>query len=91
VYKVGGKMFALIPDDAPLRISLKCDPVLAEILRERYAAVTAAYHFNKRHWNGVAVDGSVPDALVREWVDDSYALVVKSLPRAVRETLGALT
>ncbi len=88
VYKVGNKMFALIPDDPPLSISLKCDPALAEILRERFDVVTPAYHFNKRHWNGIAIDGSVPDALVREWIDDSYALVVKSLSRVERERLG---
>ncbi|MBI5289863.1 MAG: MmcQ/YjbR family DNA-binding protein [Chloroflexi bacterium] len=87
VYKVAGKMFALIPDDPPLRISLKCDPALAEILREQFPAVRPGYHFNKRHWNTVDVDGSIHDGLVREWVDHSYDLAVSALPRAIREAL----
>lgn len=88
VYKAGGKMFALVPDDAPLRISLKCDPALGEILREQFRGVTAAYHFNKRHWISVAA-GDVPDELVREWTQNSYDIVVASLTRAAREALKA--
>ena len=91
VYKVAGKMFALIPDETPLSISLKCDPALAEILREQFPAVRPGYHFNKRHWNTVAVDGSMPDRLVREWVNHSYDLVVSALPRTVREGLAGPT
>lgn len=86
VYKVGGKMFALIPDDTPLRVSLKCEPALGEILREQFPAVTAAYHFNKRHWISVAV-AETPDELVREWTQNSYDIVVASLTRAARDTL----
>ncbi len=89
VYKVAGRMFALIPDDATLRISLKCDPALAEILREQFPGVQPGYHMSKRHWNTVHVDGAIPDALVREWVDHSYELVTASLPRATRESLAA--
>ena len=87
VYKVAGRMFALVPDDGPLRISVKCDPALAEILRGQFAAVRPGYHLSKRHWNTVAVDGSVPDGLVREWIDHSYDLVVGALPRATRDAL----
>ena len=90
VYKVGGKMFALIPDAPPLSISLKCDPALGEILRGQYPAVTAAYHFNKRHWISVLV-GDIPDELVREWTLASYDIVVASLPRAAREAFKAAT
>src|SRR3954466_4032890 len=85
VYKIGGKMFALIGASS---ISLKCDPVFAEIVRERYAAVTAGDNLNKRHWNTVELDGTVPDAELREMIDASYELVVASLTRAQRAALG---
>jgi predicted DNA-binding protein (MmcQ/YjbR family) len=87
VFKVGGKLFAIMGDG---RISLKCDPALAVVLREQWPrAVVPGYHLNKRHWNTVTLDGSVPDAELSAWIDDSYALVVDSLPRAVRERLVA--
>jgi len=85
VFKVGGKVFALTALDAPaLRVSLKCEPELAVRLRETYPAITGGWHLNKRHWNTVALDGSVPDALVREMIEDSYDLIVSRLPRAQR-------
>lgn len=87
VYKVMGKMFALIPTTGSLSISLKCDPVFAGILRETYPAVTPAYHFNKKHWNGVAIDGTVSDDEIEEWIDHSYELVVKGLTTAQRVAL----
>jgi predicted DNA-binding protein (MmcQ/YjbR family) len=90
VIKVLGKMFALIAEDAePVRISLKCDPELAVVLRDNYDAVTPGYHLNKRHWNTVIDDGSVTDDELRDWIDDSYDLVVAGLPRKDRDTLGA--
>jgi predicted DNA-binding protein (MmcQ/YjbR family) len=77
VFKVGGKMFALITlDQTPGSISLKCDPNLAIGLRHRYAAITAGYHLNKQHWNTVTLDGSVPDDEIRELIEQSYDLVV---------------
>ena len=89
VFKVLGKMFALIPtDDDPPTISLKCDPVLAQMLRQTYEAVMPGYHMNKRHWNTVTVDGSIPDDEVLEMIDNSYALVVKGLKKADRDSLG---
>ena len=89
VFKVMGKMFALLPTDAdPPTISLKCDPTLAEMLRQTYPAVIPGYHFNKRHWNTVTVDGSVPEDEVLEMIDHSYAQVVKGLKRADREKLS---
>ncbi|GAA4523127.1 MmcQ/YjbR family DNA-binding protein [Amycolatopsis samaneae] len=88
VFKVAGKMFALSPlRQRPLRVSLKCDPDVAVQLRGQYPAVTAGYHLNKRHWNTVLLDGSVPDGLVREMVEDSYDLVVAGLPRREQEKL----
>ena len=86
VFKVLGKMFALVPVDAdPPTLTLKCDPMLAEILRQTYPAVEAT--FNRRHWNRVTVDGSIPDDEVLEMIDHSYAQVVKGLKKADREKL----
>src|SRR4051812_49262417 len=89
VFKVQGKMFGVSTlGRVPLEISLKCDPELAGELRNSYAAVRPGYHLNKRHWNTVTVDGSIPDELLRDLVEDSYDLVVSGLPRRVREELG---
>ena len=91
VFKVGGRMFALVPlDGEPGSVNLKCDPELAVTLRAQYPAVRPGYHQNKRHWNTVALDGSVEDDVVRGLIADSYDLVVAGLPRAVREELGGL-
>jgi len=88
VAKVANKMFALVgTDDDPLRLNLKCDPVKAEMLREYYPAVLPGYHMNKRHWNTVVLDGSIPDTVIRGMIDDSYALVVKRLSKADRQLL----
>lgn len=88
VIKVGGKMFAIVGEhDEPPTISLKCDPALAVALRDAYEAVRPGYHLNKRHWNTVALDGSVSDEDVRAWIEDSYDLVVAGLPRRVRDAL----
>jgi predicted DNA-binding protein (MmcQ/YjbR family) len=89
VFKVTGKMFALSQLGADsLRVSLKCEPALAEALRETYAAVIPGYHLNKRHWNTVILDGSLPDETIREMIEDSYDLVVSKLARADRRALG---
>ena len=78
-------MFALVGiNDDPLRLNLKCDPAKAEILREIYPAILPGYHMNKRHWNTVVLDGSIADTEIQSMIDDSYALVVKSLPKAKR-------
>lgn len=85
VFKVSGKMFAISAlDGDPLDVSLKCDPVLAEQLRGTYPAITPGYHLNKRHWNTVVLDGSVDDQLVTDMIEDSYDLVVASLPKSKR-------
>ena len=87
VFKVAGKMFALLDISEESRgISLKCDPELAIELREQHPEVTPAYHFNKQHWNGVNLKGSISDAQLKEWIDHSYAIVVESLPRLKRES-----
>ena len=79
VFKVNGKMFALSQLGAEsLRVSLKCEPELAEHLREAYEAVIPGYHLNKRHWNTVILDGSLPDTAIKEMIEDSYDLVTGS-------------
>jgi predicted DNA-binding protein (MmcQ/YjbR family) len=89
VFKVHGKIFAIANlGGDPLSISLKCEPALAAQLRADHAAVTPGYHLNTRHWNTVRLDGSLPDRLVRDMVEDSYDLVVESLPKRIREDLG---
>lgn len=84
VFKVGGKMFALTSLGGPLSVNLKCDPEKAIELRENFPQVVPGYHMNKKHWNTVNIDDSIPDALIQEWIDDSYGLVVASLPRKIR-------
>ena len=76
VYKVAGKVFAVIGvDRSPLQLTLKCDPEHAEALRGEHEAITAGYHMNKRHWITLALDGSVPRTLVAELIEDSFDLV----------------
>ena len=87
VYKVAGKMFLLADMTDGRAVNVKCDPDHAIALRERYAEVTPGWHMNKRHWNTVDMAGNLPEPLIREWILDSYRLVVNSLPRAKRETL----
>ena len=88
VYKVMGKMFALVAwDESPMRISLKCDPERAIELRSVFQGVRGAYHFNKRHWNMVDLDGSVPIPEVLAMIEDSYDLVVRGLPKVKRDQL----
>jgi len=85
VYKIAGKVFALVPENAtPPSISVKCDPLEAEALRHRYQAVTGGYHLNKKHWNTIVADGSVPSDEIKSWIEDSFDLVVDGLPKAKR-------
>jgi predicted DNA-binding protein (MmcQ/YjbR family) len=86
VFKVMGKMFALLSVNDPLSISLKCDPMWASVLRETYAAVQPGWF--KNHWNSVLVDSSIPSAEILEMVDHSYIQAVKKLKKAEREKLG---
>jgi predicted DNA-binding protein (MmcQ/YjbR family) len=90
VFKVEKKLFAIsLLKATPLKVSLKCEPELAEELRGSYPdAIAPGYHLNKRHWNTVLADGTLPDAMVRDMVEDSYDLIVAAMPRAVRERLG---
>ncbi|MEW5844350.1 MAG: MmcQ/YjbR family DNA-binding protein [Bacteroidota bacterium] len=83
VFKVQGKMFCLAILNSPFSINLKCDPEFAIELRERYNSVTPGYHMNKTHWNTIMLDGSIADKEILSWIDHSYDLVVKSLPKKV--------
>ncbi len=92
VYKVMGKVFALVPWDAPPpQVSLKCNPVRAIELRQVYPAVQPGYHLNKKHWNTVTIDGSIEEAEILWMVDHSYDLVVASLTRQQKRELAELT
>lgn len=89
VFKVCNKLFALTGLDNPeFAINLKCDPEWAEELRETYdGVIVPGYHMNKKHWNTVYVNGSIPEKLLRKLIDHSYSLVVKGLPKNLRDTL----
>ncbi|MFF1509635.1 MmcQ/YjbR family DNA-binding protein [Streptomyces sp. NPDC058326] len=90
VFKVEGKVFAILQDatqGGTAQITLKCEPDLALHLRDQYPAVEPGYHVNKRHWNTVLLDSTVPAPELREMVEHSYERVVAGLPKAVRERL----
>lgn len=87
VFKVGGKMFALLSLDVPAA-SMKADPERAVEQRERYAGVAPGYHLNKRHWNTVDLQGDVPATVIEALLGDSYRLVWAGLSRRLRESLG---
>jgi len=76
VYKMGGHMFALIHEGSlPIRISLKCDPQLSKLLREKYESVMPGYHLNKKHWNTVLLSGQLPWEEIQGLIRHSYELV----------------
>ncbi len=91
VFKIGGKLFALMSlDKQPSSVNLKCDPELAIQLREQYDAVQPGYHMNKQHWNTVTLDGSVPRSELCAWIDHSFDLIRVSLPKAIQTQLNNL-
>ncbi len=76
VFKVNNKAFLFLPlDEEDLRFNVKCDPELALELREQYASVLPGWHMNKKHWNTIVVDGTIPAKQIKEWIDHSYELV----------------
>jgi predicted DNA-binding protein (MmcQ/YjbR family) len=87
VFKVGGKMFALMDAIDAASINLKANPELSAELREQYDGVRPGYHMNKKHWNTVSLDGSVPASVVLRLIDHSYDLVRSALPAKVRAAL----
>lgn len=95
VYKVVGKIFAILSENlvpgTPAKVAslnLKCDPTEALMLRQIFPAITPGYHMNKQHWNTLLLDNSVPDNEIKRQIEQSYALVVKSLPKAKRPLLA---
>ena len=91
VYKVGGRMFAMLALEKPDHFAVKCDPERAIILRDRYPQITAGWHLNKRHWNDVRFEGGLSDEALRRELRHSYMLVVKHnvTPKALREQILA--
>jgi predicted DNA-binding protein (MmcQ/YjbR family) len=88
VCKVRDKLFAILGEkEGVARINLKCDPGEALMLRDIFDAVIPGYHMNKRHWNTVILDGSIPQGEIERMIDRSYGLVVKSLKKAERQSL----
>ncbi len=88
VYKVAGKMFAtLSPEEIPVRMNLKCDPDRALELRDRHESILPGYHMNKRHWNTLVLDGSLPDSLVGDLIRHSFERVLAGHGRATRERI----
>ncbi len=87
VMRVGGKIFALI-SLGKLSVNVKCDPDKAVELREQYPEVLPGFHMNKKHWNTLIPNGSAEDHLIRQWLKDSYDLIVKKLPKEIKNTLA---
>ena len=87
VFKVMNKMFALLNLKSNHSINLKCDPDKAISLREHYDSVLPGYHMSKKHWNTILLDDSIPNNLIKEWIDDSYDLIVLGLPKKLRTEL----
>lgn len=90
VFKVMGKMFALLSLDGDLSLNLKCNPEKALALREKYPGVLPGYHMNKANWNTIIVDGSISYKLITTWIDDSYNLVVATLSKKLQGELNQL-
>jgi predicted DNA-binding protein (MmcQ/YjbR family) len=84
VFKVLDKMFALVNIDENHRLNLKCDPEIAIALREQYDSVIPGYHMNKKHWNTIILDGRISNVNLKQWIDDSYNLIVEKLPKRLK-------
>lgn len=82
-YQIGGKLFAAIchGEDGKQILTVKCEPEYGRCLRENYADITPGYYMNKVHWNSVDLDGNVPDSVIKDMIEQSYALVLGSLSK----------
>jgi predicted DNA-binding protein (MmcQ/YjbR family) len=88
VVKIASKMFALISQqNNQINISLKCNPILADNLRQQYPCITPGYHLNKTHWNTVLIDGSLTELELFKMIDHSYDLIFKGLKKIEKETI----
>jgi len=88
VFKVVGKIFALVNLDGDPSINLKCDPEKAVLLREQYESVIPGYHMNKKHWNTIRLNSMLPENLIKEWIDDSYRQVILRMSKKDRKKLA---
>lgn len=91
-YLIGGKIFGMHGGDKNHNeiLTLKCEPAFGQLLREQYEHIIPGYYMNKEHWNSVYMDGDVPDEILRQMIDMSHELVLKSLSKkAMHEILGA--
>lgn len=88
-YLIGGKMFAMQGGDKDNKaiITLKCEPVFGQALRQQYEHIIPGYYMNKEHWNSVYLDGDVPDEILRQMIDMSYELVLKSLSKKAQKEI----
>jgi predicted DNA-binding protein (MmcQ/YjbR family) len=87
VFKVAGKMFALLNLENDLSVNLKCDPEKAIELREQYPFIQPGYHMNKKHWNTIYIDGTISQEKLFDMIDHSYDLVVSKLPKKLKDVL----
>jgi len=87
VMKLMGKIFALANLDGDLKLNLKCNPEYAIELREKFAAVSAGYHMNKKHWNTISIDGSISDQKICSWINHSYSLIYNNLTKKEKDIL----
>jgi predicted DNA-binding protein (MmcQ/YjbR family) len=92
VYKVSGRMFAMISISIPDHFAVKCHPDRALLLRDRYAEITPGWHLNKRHWNDVSIVGELTDSFLKSEIRHSYFAVVRNnvTPRERREAVLAM-
>jgi predicted DNA-binding protein (MmcQ/YjbR family) len=87
VFKVGGKIYALLDLEKRNGMNLKSEPEYSILLREKYEFIVPGYHMNKKHWNSVYIDGSIPSTTIKEWITNSYALIFNSLPKSMQVEL----
>ncbi|MCD4698817.1 MAG: MmcQ/YjbR family DNA-binding protein [Bacteroidales bacterium] len=87
VFTIKGKMFTLTNIETFELINVKCIPEEAIILREQFDAVIPGYYMNKKHWNSIKMDSPIPDKQIKEWIKNSYDLVVSSLPKKIQKEL----
>lgn len=90
-YQIGGKLFAAVcldEQDVPYYITLKLDPEEGDFLRKQYEDIVPGYYMNKVHWNSIRPDGAVPDELLKDLLDKSYALVLGGLSKKMQKEIS---
>ena len=89
-YFLADKMYAMIGGDKSGKqiVTLKCDPIFAEMLRKQYKDIIPGYYMNKQHWNSLYLEGNVPDSVLKDMIDMAHRLVLEKLPKKIREDLS---